>query len=377
LDISTEPTKPAKIAKDVETQLQQREKEMPDNPFARSRSHISKVRRLPIDDSIATVKPRVRFAFISLSALEEKDSADDVISLCGHCQGGISTVECLGELLHISSAPRRTCRDGLDVKACRRRLFRRSGARGVESWRDYKKGLTEAIVKFKADIVVVNELGIPIGSHCTPTVFLKHMRALVQKRPSLIIAGSFHDARTKYNTGYILTPKSPAEGYIFHKQVSAVDVAERVSVPPSRRSTTVTAFGFRIGVIVCLDLLDYSTIGPLVDMRDALDFVLVPTHSQLTEPLEKIAKIASGVMCGGVGIVNYDDGEGHKSSMHLFGEYLKPTIDQQLSTAAGWLKVYDFDWQGFTNRKRSEQDLLKGRDPATDWLFRYPIIEIA
>lgn len=205
----------------------------------------------------------------------------------------------------------------------------------------------------------MNELGIPASPTGPSRAFFKELKSWARQTSSLIVAGSFHDARTKYNTGYIFTPASPDCGYTFHKQVSAKDIKEYVSVPSDRQSVMVLAFGFNIGVIICLDLLDYSTVASLVDLRDAVDFILVPSYSEAegVSRLGRIAKIASQAMPGGVGIVNCHEGQMRSSTMHIFGELQAPVEDRELSDGSGWLRVYEVDWQQFNADKKTRQDV--------------------
>lgn len=254
-------------------------------------------------------------------------------------------------------------------------MLKRNATLTGASWHHYQNALTEALDVSAVDIVVVNELGIPASSTSPSAEFFRQTKLWAKKTYSLIIAGSFHDARTKYNTGYIFTPNSPSNGYAFHKQVSATDVKEYISVPPKRQSLIALAFGFKIGVIICLDLLDYSTVASLVDMRDAIDFILVPSHSdaESMQSLGRVAKIASQAMPGGVGIINCYDGQSPSSTMYIFGDLQTPIVDRQLADGSGWLHIYEVDWQWFTNEKKSSQEIQVD----LDWLLRFPVISRA
>ena len=350
----------------------------PSNPFSSACRHITSPQFTPVDKMIIDEKEVVRFAFISFDSFNPNDFEDDFIPLCGQCQEGINAVTCRKESLSSSLQKRRNCHRGLDVEACNRKALKRDRALRAESLRHYQNALTEAFAVPGVDVVVVNELGIPASPTGPTAEFFRRTKSWAKRKPSpaLIIAGSFHDARTKYNTGYIFTPESPDFGYAFHKQVSATGIGEYISVPPRRQSVIIRAFGFKIGVIICLDLLDYSTVVSLVDMRDTIDFILVPSHSEPEEvrSLEKVAKIASQAMPGGVGIVNCHHGKTRSSTMHIFGDSQIPVVDQALADGSGWLSIYEVEGHWFQNKKKRAQDDIQ---LDLEWLFRFPTISRA
>ncbi|MFC1864736.1 hypothetical protein ACFLYG_02800 [Chloroflexota bacterium] len=71
-----------------------------------------------------------------------------------------------------------------------------------------------------AHVACVNELGFP-ACDCIPLERAdKWTREKAEEYGSLIIAGTCHDGRTWYNTGYLYYPDCPPFGYPFHKQVS-------------------------------------------------------------------------------------------------------------------------------------------------------------
>ena len=358
------------ITRVVAKQLGIREASRPDNPFSEAAMRISKVMRIRSDRQISSPKPSVRFAFVSLSGLSAKDGKADFIGLCGDCEDGIGTIACRAEFLNPdTTSDEHSCRIGLDVDACRRILYRRSEKGTQRAWRDYKAALRAALDKYAADIVVVNELGIPMTSPAAETEFFTWTKRLAERRKALIIAGSFHDGRTKYNTGYIFSPESPPTGYAFHKQVSATGVKELVSVPPRRKSLFLKAFDLKIAVIICLDLLDYSTISPLVSFGERIDFILVPAHSDKTETLERVASAVSSALPGGVGIANRGN-QRIFASLHRFG---KLCLDGDVRSIGrvGHITLFDVDREEF----KREKDRLQGMSFDLEWLLRYPIIE--
>lgn len=370
-------TKLKQITQEVDKKVQEISKR-PTNPFTSACTHITKSHFIPIDTKIIDPKMarKTKFAFISFGTFAPDDFKEDFIPLCGQCQKGIDTVTCRKESLSSSFRERRNCHIGLDIEACDRRLLKRGARPRAKSWRHYQNALSEVFDISEVDVVMVNELGIPASPTGPSAEFFRRIKSWARKTSSLIIAGSFHDARTKYNTGYIFTPESPSDGYVLHKQVSATDIGEYVSVPAKRQSVVVRAFGFRIGVIICIDLLDYSTVASLVGMRDTIDFILVPSHSEAESitSLGKVAKIVSQAMPGGVGIVNCLHGQTRSSSMYLFGDSLEPAVDKALTDGSGWLSIYEVDWQSFRTAKLRSPEIIP---PALDWLFRFLTISRA
>jgi hypothetical protein len=370
-------TKSKRLTAQVDEGIRKSEREKPFNPFITACRHITKPRRIPVDDNISDAKTGAssKFAFISFGKFNTSDFTNDFIPLCGQCRKKVGIETCYQHFLNRSPQEEWSCHRGLDIEACERRLLRRNAVPRATSWQQYQRALSEALDVSGANIVVVNELGIPAPPTGPSRDFFRQAKSWARKTSSLIITGSFHDARTKYNTGYIFTPASPNCGYAFHKQVSAKDIKEHISIPANRQSVMVRAFGFNIVVIICLDLLDYSTVASLVDMRDAVDFILVPSYSESEGmvSLGRVAKIASEAMPGGVGIVNCHDGKTHPNTMHVFGDLLAPAIDRQLADGSGWLSIYEIDWQQFNTGKKNRQEIQAD----IDWLLRFPLISTA
>lgn len=365
------------IPEEVKRQISDRERTRPPNPFSYSCKHISTVARVKYDPRIGKELTRIRFAFVSLNGLADGDGTNDLIPLCGDCRSKIGSEKCRTELLNNSSEEPPPCQIGLDVQACRRRLYGRDGGGTSVAWGNYQEALSEAVLRHKANVVVVNEMGIPITAPYTETDFFRWTRDLAgtDKKGVLIIAGSFHDQRTKYNTGYMFTPGGPPTGHVFHKQVSAVGVNEYVSVPPGRRSLFVRAFGVTIAVVLCLDLMDYSAIGPLMNYSERIDFILVPSHSVGMEGLERVAATVSDALPGGVGIVNHC---GHRvpASLYVFGALEKPKKQRELKKGrevTAKITLFDITRKPFEDDKNSKQ----GKNKDLEWLFKHSAIESA
>ena len=363
------------IRREVERRIWELESDRPPNPFGKWCSRISVPFQLHADPELESADARVRFAFVSLERLGQGDRRPDFVPLCGSCKKNrAGSSACLRQILSGPSRPQRRCHRGVDLQALERTLYRRSGQRVPTDWQGYKAALIEAFAAYSPNVVVVNELGIPATSSGPTPALFRTVGGLARKERALIIAGSFHDTRTKCNTGYVFGPRSGLKGDPFHKQVSAVKVDEAISVPPRRHSILVQAFSLNIGVVICLDLLDYSSIAPLVNLRAEIDFVLVPSHTDNPVPLETVARLASQAMPGGVGIANCDYGRGRSSSLHLFGARQSPVADRKLKTAAGRVAIYDVDFSRFVKDKRRLQGSI---GPTLGWLFPGPPIERA
>jgi hypothetical protein len=345
---------------------QDQSKRKPRNPFATSWNHITTPLVLEPDPDISGAKNNtIRFAFVSSPPPTNDDFETTRIPLCFDCKHNYTPAQCHLALTSPNSEDRLSCQKGLDTASCDRHLVKEGGFGPASKWDNYTHALAEALDKYRANVVCFNELGAPINPEGPSIRFFNHVRKLSKQWKALVVAGSFHDFRTKYNTGYLFTPNCPEEGWSFHKQTSAVELGERVSVPPFRRSVVIPAFGVRIGVVICLDIVDYSTVASLVSLADLIDFVLVPACSFETQALERAARIASQGMPGGVGIINFDRGRKYSSSLYVFGEEIDPVESARLGGNSGWIDIYEITWDEFRNRKLSQ-------DTPSDvnWLFR-------
>ncbi len=130
----------------------------------------------------------------------------------------------------------------------------------------------------------------------------------------------------------------------------------------------IRAFGLSFGVVVGVDLFDYSTVSSLLQLRDELDFVLVPTCSDRTEGLELVARMGSAVMPGGVAISNtYSKDKISNATMCMFGERIKPRQSRLLGDS-GIISVYHVDIGAFKREKLCQQN----SGSPYDWLLRPP-----
>ena len=129
-------------------------------------------------------------------------------------------------------------------------------------------------------------------------------QGMAQDYESLVVAGTCHDHRSGLNMGHCFYPGAPRWGTPFFKQVGAHRQDERINVPAQRATLCVKAFGMTIGVLVCLDLADYTSVAAAIGTID-LDLLLVPAYTRRFEDLEKIASSTSKAMPGMVALVNY------------------------------------------------------------------------
>jgi len=239
----------------------------------------------------------------------------------------------------------------------------------------YKWGVTEALGHLKANIVCVNELGFPSCRGEPYRRVIDFSRRKAEEHKAVIVAGSFHDARTRYNTGYIFFPEDDMEvlaaGTPFHKQVSATEVGKKdggllirtgeyISIPPERASLNFKAYGLSISVIVCLDLMDYSAVANVVKLQDAVDILFIPSCSESTDAMNRMAKLVSRAMPGGVAIVNYFRKRQVTSTLHLFDrEDEEPcTRVRNIPNNGGRIFVYDIHYAEFKKEKREKQNSL-------------------
>lgn len=232
---------------------------------------------------------------------------------------------------------------------------------------NYTSALNTAVGEHKANIICVNELGFPTKEEQPSSEAFEYTKKLASTHNCLIIAGSYHDSRTIYNTGHIYFPHKGKESFCYyHKQVSAKPI-ELVNVPAVRESQSVRAFGLNIGVIICLDLLDYTSTASLIEPRNNIGLIFVPCFSDNMTPMERVAEDLSKVLPGGVILVNRYKvgGEEFPVRMWFFGRQLTYSKNKtkypyfsvhSLPKKKGKIILHDinYDWFCSEQQKKSE-----------------------
>jgi hypothetical protein len=251
----------------------------------------------------------------------------------------------------------------------------------------YKYALLKAANDYKANIICLNELGFPTENGEPSPKAVEFTKNLAAKHSCIVVAGSYHDSRTFYNSGHAYFPQEDNIPFCYyHKQVSAkaIKYPELVSIPPNRRSISITGFGINIGVVICLDLLDFSAIAPLIEPKNKVNLILVPSFTDNIKPLEFVAADLSKVLPGGVVIVNRREigKEEDPIRAYFFGEQLKYSskLSRSPNYKAFWLKgkkgriiIHDINFNQFC---RDIQLKSNDYDPYLRWLFGIPTPQI-
>lgn len=321
----------------IKRDLSQSEK-LKGNPFSKTYGTVAFVNQVtPASVAEAPRKRRLRLALVSLPKL-----AGETVEF--------STVD--SDLSHVDHA------------ACMRNLVRCTDLAAREFLSQYECGLREA-VRRGSDIVCVNELGFPFTDQgpCEEAIALT--KELVNRHQCVVLAGSYHDRRTHYNTGHFYYPGCTGSGDHYHKQVSATGLGEYVSIPARRKVLVTKVFGLRIAVLICLDLADYSAVASVVGRGDAVDLLLVPGYSDRTELLESVAEAASHAMPGIVAFINRYGPPKASSLVYRFGK-LQQTRSVEVQGGNGAICIYEFDRDVFQREKLNLQDAANER---LQWLF--------
>lgn len=195
---------------------------------------------------------------------------------------------------------------------------------------EYCKALDIAVLEHGANIVALNELGFPTSDQLPSSIANDHAVKLVQQKHCVIAAGSYHDSRTQFNSGHLYYfGDNQVNDVFYHKQVSAANLGELVSVPPDRHSIMVEAFGIRIAVVICLDMLDYSTMACLFDPAYYSNLILVPSFADNTTGMINAGKEFSEALPGIVAVLNKNtkNGEKYPGKILYFGREIVETSD--------------------------------------------------
>ena len=317
------------------------------NPFTRLAEHVSRGEALHIP--ALKEKDEVRLALVSLPS-------------------PISLPPTKAEVRHLSIAD--ACRfPTIDRRSCLRSLAWPHRTENLALRESYSSGVRHALEELNADIVCVNELGFPSYRAKPLKKIERFTRTLAKRHRAFVLAGSAHDERTLYNTAHLFFPDCPEEGIAYHKQVSAVSMGELVSTPPARSTVLSYAFGLWIGVLICLDLADFSSVTAVVKFTEHCDLLLVPCFTEWTEELERIAHATSRAMPGIVALVNFH-GNNHKPACILsrFGESIPADCITGIPGSEGSICLFSFPPAEFKNAK-IQRWIGASSEDRMEWLF--------
>lgn len=226
----------------------------------------------------------------------------------------------------------------------------------------YTEALTYCVDHFGANVICVSELGLPNRNVLPMANAQKFAYELSAKKNVLVVAGTAHDGRTQYNTGYLY---HPGGSWAFHKTLSATSMGERIASPAVRRVLTIKTLGLRIAVLICLDVADYATFASLIRVADKVDLVLVPCYTEKFDKMLEVAKVASRALPGIVALVN---GHVPNAISHIarFGEDEEPVRrhEFQSEAVASLFEINHDDFQAERIRHQNSADRAE-----IDWLF--------
>ncbi|HSY52294.1 MAG TPA: hypothetical protein VLC46_26060 [Thermoanaerobaculia bacterium] len=199
---------------------------------------------------------------------------------------------------------RKALPSGVHEEDVRRTLAAVSHADSKRMLVAFREALLFAVEEGNANIVCVSELGLP-SRDAVPLQEAQQIAFEIScKHNALIIAGSSHDSRTMFNTGYLFHPTEKRATWAFHKNASAHKMGERIMTPARRRVLIVDAFDLRIATMICLDVVDYTTLASVMAAGDQVDVVLVPSYTLRFEKMQDVATVASQALPGVVALVN-------------------------------------------------------------------------
>jgi hypothetical protein len=309
------------------------------NPFASLVENLCEVTDLDVDEIPRPKADPVRIALVSMPALTEGVDFDF-------------------RDYHLRRLPR-----GVDPEDCKRSLVALRGNLHERWLEAYKEALSYAVDEFRAHIICVSELGLPHRNVVPLKEAQTFARKLSSDRNVLIVAGTSHDERTLYNTGYVYHPGS--NGWAFHKTLSASGMGELISSPAARRVLRVKAFGLRIAMMICLDIADYATLASVIRVRDNVEMLLVPCYTEKFDKMLEVAKLASKALRGIVAMVN---GHVPNAVCHIarFGKDEEPVRKKDFASGAV-VSLFEVEHQAIEaerTRKHSPRD-----HQHVDWLF--------
>lgn len=308
------------------------------NPFSHMIEAICGVTMLDPASPIPSRNARMRIALVSMPAPE------------------LLPVEVLSSV-RIDPPP-----EDVDVKACKRALVtfdRSTAARMLET---FEEALRHAM-GFSPDVICFNELGMPSSDMVPMPEAIELAWKASQDSGSLIIAGSAHDQRTLYNTGYLFRPGGPRTAETFHKTLSARSVGELISAPASRRVLALPFAGMRIAIMICLDIADYASIASVVKVGDGVDLLLVPCFTPKFDDMVSIARVTSRALPGVVALVNavLPDTSAKECQVAAFGR-LQAATATSVTTSGAVVSIVEIDRADFQQERIK---LKTARDEST------------
>lgn len=268
------------------------------------------------------------------------------------------------EAKRLTSLKGSTLPPGVDPTACDRQLTIFQGDAPQRMFVAFEEALRVALEDLKANVVCFSELGLPTRS-MKPMAEAKTLAyEMSQKHGALIVAGSGHDDRTLFNTGYLFHPGCPKDGLSFHKAISAFRVGEQISAPSQRSVPAVKMFGLSAVSMICLDIADYASIAAVVQVGDKVDLILVPCYNKRFDDMREIAVVASKALPGVVALVNFYRKGAQRCHVARFGE-LEETREQGLSSG-GSISILDLNFDHF---QKTRIELQNKRDGDLEYLF--------
>jgi hypothetical protein len=255
---------------------------------------------------------------------------------------------------------------GIERHSCTRRLVAFRGDVPQRMLAAFEEALKRAVEGLHAHVVCISELGLP-SLRMMPMQEATKVAYHVSQRGVLVIAGSAHDSRTLFNSGYMFYPGCPKAGVSFHKSVSAISAGELICSPSARHVPCVDIFGLKIATMLCLDIADYAALASVVRVGDSVDIVLVPCYTKKFEKMVEVARTASKALPGIVALVNAGLGDSVASTSHIaaFGRLEPPSRGEKLDSGVT-ISLFKLDHKEF----HAERTRLKtSPDSQMEWLF--------
>lgn len=197
----------------------------------------------------------------------------------------------------------------------------------------FKESIKFAVEEYDADIICLNELGMPLNGKGEPRKkALRFAKKVANSYKCLIVAGSSHSKSKYVNSGFCFYPtiNESEKGYIeFYKNISATQESEKIYTPPKRIIFRTKAFNIGISFMICLELVDYSSSAQIAKNHEFIDLLIVPTYLADYGIMYKVAQSVSNAM-GGVLLINHFDNSRRDppvSRFYLCGKEYEKTME--------------------------------------------------